>query len=540
MAILEVLTLEAFLRPLEIDIHKIHGLARSLATTYERLARESKDQFLSTPISDSVLRPVGDTGGRYLAIDIGGTNLRVGFIELLKPEAETAGLDGISTIANGEPKETSRVRRQLEKSWPIGEQLKRNKAEDLFAWIGSCIAEVVGDGCKVWAGELPEEIPLGVTFSFPMIQHTLSHATLMSMGKGFAITSNSDLGKLLIEGYESVRNPTLPTIKIHAIVNDSVATLVSFAYQLRSNPKRKAAMGLIVGTGCNATIPLALNKLHTSKRPAQVKVLNDSAASDETKITVNTEWSINGSAPALRESNFITRWDEVLDSQGDTPGFMPFEYMTAGRYLGELGRLILLDYFIHHLGIARRNLPPSLLERHGLSTSFLGNLGPHLQHIEPSMLRQLEKELPPAEHAEAFHWTEETAEVVYKVGKAIQVRAAGMTAAAIIGLLSCADEISLSPLPTPNSTPEHKITNGNHVPPSNKIEELMVGYTGGCISHFQDFLEDCQRFLDAIMDAEFGEKALGVPRVVLTPCHDGGIIGAGILAGTVKGISSPS
>lgn len=66
----------------------------------------------------------------------------------------------------------------------------------------------------------------------------------------------------------------------------------------------------------------------------------------------------------------------------------------------------------------------------------------------------------------------------------------------------------------------------------------MVGYTGGCISHFQDFLEDCQGFLDGIMDAEFGEEVRQFPRVVLTPCHDGGIIGAGILAGTVKGISS--
>jgi hexokinase len=44
-----------------------------------------------------------------------------------------------------------------------------NKAEDLFEWIGTCIAEVVGDGLAAWPGELPEQIPLGVTFSFPMM-----------------------------------------------------------------------------------------------------------------------------------------------------------------------------------------------------------------------------------------------------------------------------------------------------------------------------------------------------------------------------------
>jgi hexokinase len=67
-----------------------------------------------------------------------------------------------------ESSERSRVVRHLEKSWPIGEQFKNNKAEDLFTWIGKCIADVVQDGCLAWPGEIPHEIPLGVTFSFPM------------------------------------------------------------------------------------------------------------------------------------------------------------------------------------------------------------------------------------------------------------------------------------------------------------------------------------------------------------------------------------
>jgi hypothetical protein len=65
--------------------------------------------------------------------------------------------------------EPARIHRQLEKSWPIGEQLKQNKAEDLFAWIGSCIAEVVQNGQHLWGEEMPKEVSLGVTFSFPMM-----------------------------------------------------------------------------------------------------------------------------------------------------------------------------------------------------------------------------------------------------------------------------------------------------------------------------------------------------------------------------------
>ncbi|KAF4631915.1 hypothetical protein G7Y89_g6218 [Cudoniella acicularis] len=550
-------SLDEFLRPLNIDIPKIHSLAKSLSYTFTRLAKESKNQFLSTPISDSLLRPEGDGKGRFLAIDIGGTNLRVGFIELLSPEdsqVESTKVNGYST-SNDTGKEASRVRRHLEKSWPIGEQLKHNKAEDLFAWIGSCIAEIVRDGHQKWDGDLPGEIPLGVTFSFPMIQHTLSDATLMSMGKGFAITSNLDLGKLLLEGYETTRDPALPRIKIVAIVNDTIATLISFTYRLRSSPRQKASMGLIVGTGCNATIPLALSKLHPSKKPTEIKAINGTEPSNDYKITVNTEWSINGAAAPLHDLNFITRWDTLLDSQGEAPGFQPFEYMTAGRYLGELGRLIILEYFTEHLKIPLSSLPPALLQRHGLTTSFLGNIGPHLSQTQPSMLLQLETELPSKQKEAAFRWTQETAEIVYKISKAIQTRAAGMTAAAVIGLLACADEIHFSslPSPSPSSTP---LTNGNIIPSPHSsnptinnqangeyaiaVEELMVGYTGGCIVHFQDYLQDCQSFLDAIMAAEFGgsTRKTRVPRVVLTPCHDGGIIGAGILAGTVMGIGN--
>ena len=347
----------------------------------------------------------------------------------------------------------------------------------------------------------------------------------MGMGKGFAMESNLDLAKLLMRGYESSRSPSLPRIEIVAICNDTVATLVSFAYQLRRNPRKKAAMGLIVGTGCNATIPLALSKLHPSKRPESVKVLDDREASD-LKVTVNTEWTIKGAAGPLQELHFITKWDSILDLEGEAPGFQPFEYMTAGRYLGELGRLIVVDYFATHLHIPKSSLPPKLLLRHGLKTTFLGNIGPHLSSTEPSMVKQLESELPPSLESDAWQWTEEAAVIVLTIAKAVQHRAAGMTAAAVIGLLACADELHLTSS-TPNGITEQS--------PELVIEELMVGYTGGCIVHFQDYLKDCQGFLDSIVEVELGNGA--IPRVVLLPCHDGGILGAGILAGTVHNVA---
>lgn len=345
----------------------------------------------------------------------------------------------------------------------------------------------------------------------------------MPMGKGFAITSNLDLHTQLQKGYQSAWTTDLPRVKITAIANDTVATLVSFAYQLRTKPGCKAAMGLIVGTGCNATIPLSIDKLHPDKRPKHPTTAN--GVHSQLKVTVNTEWTIKGASAPLHELSLITKWDKILDEDGLAPGFQPFEYLTSGRYLGELGRIIILDYLTNALGVQEDTLPPKLLQRQGLTTTFLGNLGPHLRHINPSLLGQLETELSSGTEPSSWHWTEEAAEAVYRIAKSIQVRAAGLVASAIIALLDCADEIHL-----PSHTPSNITPNGNVI--LSIINELMVGYTGGCISHFQDYLSDCQRFLDQIMKSEFGDA--DVPRVVLRECNDGGIIGAGILAGTVS------
>ena len=59
------LSLQDFLQPLSIDVAKVVTLAASLSKAYRRLAAESDNQFLSTPISDSTLSPSAAEEGRY-------------------------------------------------------------------------------------------------------------------------------------------------------------------------------------------------------------------------------------------------------------------------------------------------------------------------------------------------------------------------------------------------------------------------------------------------------------------------------------------
>ncbi|KAI0200174.1 MFS general substrate transporter [Astrocystis sublimbata] len=498
--------LECFLKPLHIDVAKAHLLAHELHRAYQHLAAESLTQFLPTPISE------------------GGTNLRAGFIELLGSESAPLSDKITAEGHHSDDRTASNLSRVLERAWPIEESLKNGNPDSLFAWIGSCIAQVVREGIELFNLERDSELPMGVAFSFPVVQHTLSKATIMAMGKGFAVESKLDLGALLENGYEKSRSPDLPRIKVTAILNDSVATLVTFIYQFQEDDRHKAAMAFICGTGTNATVPLRQSIFNPAKLPGKITVRAEDQV-DDVKVAVNTEWSIKGSVEPLHKLGLVTKWDVQLDAEGEAPGFQPFEYMTSGRYLGELARLVFLDYIQNHIDVSERDLPPQLLHRFGLTTTFLSHYQP--PH-PPTLLRKLQGEFPSpttataSSHLLPFAWTEEIAVTLYHIAKTIEIRAAAFVAAAIIGLLACADDIPL---------PKTQADEANQRPMTKDADKmnLVVGYTGGCIVHFQDYLSDCQSFLDSIIDAEFGDHS--PVKLTLSPCHDGGIIGAGVLCG---------
>jgi len=143
--------MDDFLRPLVIDNTTLCRLAIDLRDTYRHLALHSTEQFLATPVT----LPDGSERGCFLAIDVGGSNMRAALVSL-----------GQSTPV------TPALHTRHERSWSIGDHLKMDKPEDLFAWIGDCIADVI----SAHVAELPEHdsvarsatIPLGITFSFPM------------------------------------------------------------------------------------------------------------------------------------------------------------------------------------------------------------------------------------------------------------------------------------------------------------------------------------------------------------------------------------
>jgi hexokinase len=402
----------------------------------------------------------------------------------------------------------------------------------------------------------------------------------MPMGKGFAITSDLNLRDILLAGYEKhTRRPddddeplnkrrklfALPKLKIAAITNDTVATLVALAYSVKSLPNSRVAMGIIVGTGCNATIPMPLANLHESKAQ-RIR----SKHPDARETVVNTEWTISGAAAPLKELNITTKWDVQLDRACARPGFQPFEYMTGGRYIGELIRLVLYDYLTLIVGLTKKDLPANLVQEYALTTTYVSAKVAR-SRSDKELALELNQSLPPPELSD-WSWNPDVAGAFRKIARTVQTRSAGLIAAAVIGLLAYTHEIQLKddnasaspPVSGPlyNGSINLRAESNNIVnfatlsrtqgsepaegPPGPIVpvlsptptdwqsgpEELVVACTGGIIQNYPNFKDTCQRYIDRLI-MRTGPQKSG-KSVFLREASDGGVIGAGVLAGMMS------
>jgi hexokinase len=390
----------------------------------------------------------------------------------------------------------------------------------------------------------------------------------MPMGKGFAITSDLNLGSILLAGYArhtrrqstSQTSPRskrrklgpLPRLRIAAITNDTIATLASLAYSVKSLPNSRVVAGVIVGTGCNATIPMRFSELGEAKAQ-RIRARNPEAV----ETVVNTEVTIAGACGPLKP--YTTKWDRQLDAACARPGFQPLEYMTGGRYVGELIRLIFFDYMTqtHFPPVPSSSLPAQIVHSYSFTTTFVSSVIARAR-TDAELAGELKRRIPPPESSN-WAWSPHSAGALRKIAYLVQVRSAGLIAASIIGLLATVGEIALS---NPEVEPSGTALNEGHgmstspktnakaalssvlstrrsrdgLSPAPGVsswnsgpEELVIAYTGGIIQHYPNFKEQCQRFIDRLVMRAGPQE--GGKSVFLREARDGGIIGAGVLAG---------
>ncbi|KAL6697198.1 hypothetical protein J3F84DRAFT_281579 [Trichoderma pleuroticola] len=535
----ESTSLESFLDQFPIEppgSSEPWSLARDLWLTYRSLAMTSSDQFIPTPLLKQNMS-TGHQTGKCLAVDIGGTNLRVGIIEFLETSNERDH-DGVTESAK-DASNRSRLHKSFEKSWYIDEDLKKEHPQKIFNWIGSCIVDVVSNKNSFPDGYDEGFLPVGITFSFPMIQESIQEAKIMALSKGFTLATDMDLGHLLIQGYETHRvklgdqlETKLPDLKIAAIVNDAVATFITANYNAQSTCGKPVPMSFICATGTNATVTMPLSSFGSFKLPRHMDL--GELSSNSTEFIINTEWEMKGASGPLQ--SYITKWDLLLDKDLPIPGQQPYDYMTAGRYLGELARLMAVDFFTSQWHISELDLPCQLQQRNSLTTAFIGSLGDTTtsgsRDEKDPIVVMCEAELPSSSNSK-WKWDYESANVLREISIRVRKRATMLTGSAIIAMLLCIRALKSDKLLDPELLSSHSTAPSEQVQSSSaeapaKEEPLLVGYTGGCITHFPNYLDEVQSWVDRLTDGINSSSQ----SVEFIPVVDGGILGAGILACT--------
>lgn len=178
------------------------------------------------------------------------------------------------------------------------------------------------------------------------------------MGKGF-LAAHGLLGQDLGDLIQDACSRKGLNVQLHAIVNDSSATLLSKAY---IDPTTRLA--LILGTGVNAAIHLPVDIFSAPKFGNRPSTWHASAK----HVIVNTELSMFGSGILP-----LTKYDELLLSTHSMPEFQPLEHFVSGGYLGEISRLILVDG-IQNAGLFGGIVPPNLHERYSLETETISRI----------------------------------------------------------------------------------------------------------------------------------------------------------------------
>lgn len=107
--------------------------------------------------------PDGDEQGTFLALDMGGTNLRVCEITL----TEEKGAFDIT-----------------QSKYRMPEELKTGTAEELWEYIADCLQQFIESHHE---NEKLSKLPLGFTFSYPATQEYIDHGVLQRWTKGFDI-----------------------------------------------------------------------------------------------------------------------------------------------------------------------------------------------------------------------------------------------------------------------------------------------------------------------------------------------------------------
>ncbi|KAL7621922.1 N-acetylglucosamine kinase 1 [Parahypoxylon ruwenzoriense] len=439
------------------------------------------------------LLPTGNERGQYLALDVGGSTLRVALVEL-------RGRD-----ATGRESEIVRM-----VSFKITPEIKKLEGMSFFDWMAARIYEVIHTDIS------PDRdiIPMGLAWSFPVEQVSLGGGLLLGMGKGFLAT-NGLLGQDLGEIIKFACKKKGLNVQLEAIINDSSATLLSQAYVHGST-----RFGLILGTGTNIAVHLpasAFSRSKYGKRP-------DSWFESASHVIVNTELGMFG-----KDILPLTRWDELLNTSHPRPEFQPLEHLLSGFYLGEICRLAIVEA-VETAGLLGGQLPPSLEKPYSLDTEILSR-------IEADTSPALEKALAQfTTHHPSPNGPPTLSDIsaIRTLAKLISRRSAALLAASVFSLWELRHETEAefaaaskltkpAPPPKNDSAVALSLSSSSSVDGEAGIASTKVAFNGSVIEHYPQYQDMCQCYIDDLVS-----RSEHPGSVDLVPALESSILGAAV------------
>lgn len=272
----------------QMDLGMEHGLKKSsllMETTYV------------TRLLD------GSDNGSFLALDLGGTNFRVLFLEL----------------ASG------KVTKEEMKHYQVDEATRLGEGSILFTFLASCIHSFLSE-----FGILDRSFSLGFCFSFPMEQEGLALGRLVSWTKSFncpGVEGEEVVG--LLQNAIDARGDM--KVKVIAILNDTTGTLVAGSY-LDPN----CTVGVIMGSGNNGCYLESIDNVIRWK----------GKKGDAKQVIIDSEFGAFGDPGLGGVLEFLrTEYDNAVDAGSLLPNKYTYEKYCGGNFMGELARIVMCKIY---------------------------------------------------------------------------------------------------------------------------------------------------------------------------------------------------
>lgn len=357
--------------------------------------------------------PDGTETGLYLAVDLGGTNLRVCSVDLHGDTTFTIKQSKIVV-----PPRLMTAATAAELFAFLAEQLdfflQQHHEEMLQEYRAKRLLPSVSDQ----ESGFEHSLLLGFTFSFTFEQEALDKGTMLRWTKGFNIPDA--MGRDICEMFQTEINHLNLPVKVVALINDTVGTLLARSYTAPGNSK--TLLGAIFGTGTNGAYV---------EKTIDITKLNTVHRNQSKEMILNTEWgSFDNELLVLPN----TSYDEAVDRESVHPGIQLFEKRTSGMYLGEILRHVLLDMASVDSHIDANGLS-RLTHKSAIDASFLSMAASD----DSDDLVVLRKNLKEYLNIEAG---EETAKAVKIIALAIGRRAARLAGVAIAGVVLKSGRVS--------------------------------------------------------------------------------------------------